>query len=73
MNEPGHKRKKIWGDHGSEFYNRSMKSRLQVNDMEIYSKHNKGKSVIDERFIRALKNKLHKYMTSIAKNGISIN
>ena len=30
--------------------------------------HNKGKSVIAERFIRTLKNKISKYMTSISKN-----
>ena len=67
MNEPGRKSNKIWVDHGSEFYNRSMKSRLQFNDMEMYSKQNKGKSVVAERFIRALKNKVHKYMTLILK------
>ena len=31
--------------------------------------HNKGKSVFAERFIRALKNKICKYMTSISKNA----
>ena len=34
----------------------------------MYSIHNEGKSVIAERFIRTLKNKIHKYMTSISKN-----
>ena len=34
----------------------------------MYSTNNKGKSVIAERFIRALKNKIYKYMTSISKN-----
>ena len=29
---------------------------------------NEGKSVIAERFIRTLKNKIYKYMTSISKN-----
>ena len=32
----------------------------------MYSTHNKGKSVVAERFIRTLKNKI--YMTSISKN-----
>ena len=32
----------------------------------MYSAHNEGKSVIAERFIRALKNKIYKYMTSIS-------
>ena len=30
--------------------------------------HNEGKSVIAERFIRTLKTKIYKYITSIAKN-----
>ena len=34
----------------------------------MYSTHNEGKSVIAERFIRILKNKTYKYMTSISKN-----
>ena len=34
----------------------------------MYSTHNEGKSVIAERFIRTLKSKIHKYMTSISKN-----
>ena len=34
----------------------------------MYSTNNKGKSVIAERFIRKLKNKIYKYMTSISKN-----
>ena len=33
----------------------------------MYSIHNEGKSVIAERFIRTLKNKIYKYMTSISK------
>ena len=34
----------------------------------MYSTNNEGKSVIDERFITTLKNKIYKYMTSISKN-----
>ena len=45
-----------------------MKSWLEKNDLETYSTHNEGKSVLAERFIRALKNKIYKYMTSITKN-----
>ena len=33
----------------------------------MYSIHNKGKSVAVERFIRTLKTKIYKYMTSISK------
>ena len=60
-------------DKGSEFYNRSMKSFLQKNDIKMYSTHNEGKSVLTERFIRALKNKIDKYMTSISKRCLLIN
>ena len=34
----------------------------------MYSKHNEEKSVVAERFIRTLKSKIYKYMTSISKN-----
>ena len=59
---------KIWVDKGSEFYNASFKKWLQDNDIVMYSIHNEGKSVVAERFIRALKSKICKYMTSISKN-----
>ena len=34
----------------------------------MYSTHNEGKSVVAERFIRTLKSKIYKYLTSISKN-----
>ena len=34
----------------------------------MYSAHNEGKSVAAERFIRTIKNKIYKHMTSISKN-----
>ena len=34
----------------------------------MYSTNNKGKSFVDEKFIRTLNNKIYKYMTSISKN-----
>ena len=34
----------------------------------MYSTNTEGKSVVAERFIRTLKNKIYKYMTSISKN-----
>ena len=40
----------------------------QDNDIIMYSTNNEGKSVVAERFIRTLKNKIYKYMTSISKN-----
>ena len=45
-----------------------MKSWLQDNDIELYSTNNEGNSVVAERFIRTLKNKIYKYMTSVSKN-----
>ena len=35
----------------------------------MYSMHNEGKSVFAERFIRTLKNKIYKYVTSIPQNA----
>ena len=59
---------KIWVDKGSDFYNNSFKKWLQDNDIVMYSIHNEEKSVVAERFIRTLKSKIYKYMTSISKN-----
>ena len=68
MKESNRKPNKIWVDKGSEFYTISMKLWLEKNTVEIYSTHNEGKSVVVERFIRTLKNKIYKYMASISKN-----
>ena len=59
---------KIWVDKGSRFYNRSLKSWLEINAIEIYSTHNKWKSVVSERFIRILQNRTYNYMRSTSKN-----
>ena len=48
LDESNRKPNKIWSSKGSEFYNRSMKSWLIDNDIEIYSTHNKGKHVVAE-------------------------
>ena len=34
----------------------------------MYSTHNKGKFFVAKRFIRTIKNKIYKYLTSISKN-----
>ena len=60
---------KIWVDKGSEFDNSSFRKWLKDNDTEEYSIHNEGKSVVAKKFIRTLKTKISKYMTSISKNG----
>ena len=45
-----------------------MKSWLEKNDIEMYSTHNERKSVVAERFIRTIKNRIYKYMIAISKN-----
>ena len=64
----GRKPNKIWVDQGSEFYNQSFKDFLKINNIEMYSTYNEGKSVVAERFIRTLKNKIFKHMKAISKN-----
>ena len=68
LKESNHKPNKTWVDKASEFYNSSFKKWLKDNDIEMYSTNNEGKSVIAEGFIRTLKNKIYKYMTSVSKN-----
>ena len=68
VDDSNRKPNKIWVDKGSELYNRSMKSWLKDNDITMYSTHNEEKSVVAERFIRTIKNKIYKYMTSVSKN-----
>ena len=67
LKESNRKPNKIWVDKGGEFYNSSFKKWLKDNDIEIYSIHNKRKSVAAERFIRTLKTKIYKYMTDVEK------
>ena len=45
----GRKPNKIWVDQGSEFYNKSFKDFLKINNIEMYSAYNEGKSVAAER------------------------
>ena len=68
LDDSKRKLNKIWVDKGSEFYNRSVKSWLEKNDIEMYSTNNEGKSVAAERFVKTLKNKIYKYMTLVSKN-----
>ena len=68
LKESDRKPNKIWVDKGSEFYNNSFKKWLKDNDIEMYSIHNEGKSVAAERFIRTLKTKIYKYISSTPKN-----
>ena len=59
LKESDRKPNKIWVDKGSEFYNSSFKKWLKDNDIEMYSIHNEGKSVVAKRFIRTLKTKIY--------------
>ena len=68
LDDSNRKPNKIWVDKGSEFYNNSFKKWLKDNDIEMYSIHNEGKSVVAERFIGTLKTKIYKYMASISEN-----
>ena len=45
-----------------------LKKWLKDNNIDLYLTHNKEKSVVTERFIRTLKTKIYKYMTSVSKN-----
>ena len=63
-----HKPNKIWIDKCSQFCNRSMKSFLRNNNIDMYSMQNEGKYVVAERFIRTFKNKICRYMTSVSEN-----
>ena len=65
----GRKPNKIRVDHESKFYNNKFKSFLKENDITMYSTFNEGKSVVAERFIKTLKNKIYKHMTAIGKNA----
>ena len=44
-----------------------MKLWLEKNGIEMYSTYNAGKSVVVERIIRTLNNKIYKYMTPVSK------
>ena len=59
---------KILDKSGSEFYNHSFKKWLEDNDTTMYSTYSEGKSVVAERFIKTLKNKLYKHMTAVSRN-----
>ena len=67
IKQSNRKPNKIWVDQGSEFYNRVFKKWLSDNVI-MYSTFNEGKSVVAERFIRTLINKLYKHMTATGKN-----
>ena len=54
IKQSNRKPNKIWVDQGG--------------DIIMYSTYNEGKSVVAERFLRTIKNKLYKHMTATGKN-----
>ena len=68
LDKSGRKPNKIWVDQGGEFYNHSFKKWLEDNDTTTYSTYSEGKSVVVERFIKTLKNKLYKHKTAVSRN-----
>ena len=65
LHESNNKPNRTWVEKGSKFPIRSIKSRLEKNP-----EYNKGKYVAAERFMRILKNKIYKDITSISKNVV---
>ena len=68
LKQSNRKPNKVWVDKGSGFYNASFKKWLRDNNIVMYSTNNEEKYVGAERFIRTLKSKICKYMTSTSKN-----
>ena len=58
---------KTWVDQGGKFYNKLFKRFLKINNIEMFSTCNEGKSVVTEKFIKTLKNKIFKNVTAISK------
>ena len=65
LNNSKRKPNKTWVDEGSEFYNNSFKKWLKDNNREMYLTYNEGKSVLAERFIRTLRNKIYNQTAAV--------
>ena len=66
VNESNRKPKKLWVDQGIELYNKLLQEWLDNNDVLMYSTHNEGESVINERFIKTKKAKIYKGKSYLA-------
>ena len=62
------KQNKIWVDQGGGFCNNLFKRFLKTSNIEMCSTYNEGKSVVAERFIETLKNKIFKHTAAVSKN-----
>ena len=69
VNKFKHKTNKLWVNQGKEFYDILMQKWLDDNNILMYLTHNEDKSVVAERFIRTLKCKIYKKMTSNDKKS----
>ena len=67
LDESNRKPNKIWVDKGSQFYNRSIKSWWGKKWGRNVFNASWRKSVVAERFLKTLKNKIYKYIPSISK------
>ena len=68
LSDSNRKPNKIWVDQGSEFCNNVLKDFLKINNIEMYSIYNEGKSVAVEIFSRTLKNNIFEHMKAFSKN-----
>ena len=64
VSESNCKPNKLWVDQAKEFFNKLIQEWLENNYILTYSAHNKGKSVIGERFLKTLKAKIYKKLTA---------
>ena len=62
--EEGNFPKKIWADHGTEFYNKDVKTLLKKYKIDLYSTENEEKCSVVERWNRTIKTQLWKYFTT---------
>ena len=62
VNESKRKPNKLWVDQGREFCNKLMQKWLDDNDILMNSTYNEDKSVVFEKFVRTLKDKIYKEM-----------
>ena len=58
---------KMWVYQTGKVYNRSMNQGLHDKNIEMYLKHNEGKSVVAERSTKTLRNKIYKHTSSVSK------
>ena len=70
LDESNHKPNKILVDKANNFYNISMKWWLEKYAIEMYATHNEGKSVVAERIIRTLKNKIYTWLQYVYINKL---